>query len=302
MPNCFQMRAPLNLGVAAMSLALTSCAGGGMPKPAWRARGGAYVAMGSSFAAGPAVATSADSPPNRCARSSENYAHQLARMRNLQLSDVSCSGATTAHLLGPWNGLAPQVDALRLDTQLVTVTIGGNDVGYIGSLMAGSCEPSEHAGPAIEPICKGMRRAAPAGSVVPPPPDEQAWQNLAGNLRRIVQEVRGRSPHANLIFVDYLTVLPQGRLCAAAPLSAQAAERTRRVAARLSALTAKIAREAGAAVIKASELSRRHDACAPEPWVTGFMPRPGGGPFAPYHPNLAGMSAIAAAIDQQLPG
>lgn len=61
-----------------------------------------YVAMGSSFAASPGVTTSADQPPTRCARSVDNYAHLLARKLELQLTDVSCSGATTAQLLNAW--------------------------------------------------------------------------------------------------------------------------------------------------------------------------------------------------------
>jgi phospholipase/carboxylesterase len=39
----------------------------------------------------------------------------------LDLTDASCSGATTQHLLAPWNELPAQLDALRPDTRLVTV-------------------------------------------------------------------------------------------------------------------------------------------------------------------------------------
>lgn len=49
----------------------------------------------------------------------------------LNLVDVSCGGATTAHILGAWSELAPQIDAVTSDTKLVTVTIGGNDLNYV---------------------------------------------------------------------------------------------------------------------------------------------------------------------------
>jgi hypothetical protein len=62
--------------------------------------GAAYVAMGSSYAAGPGIGQSADTPPNRCARSATNAAHIFAQKVGLELKDVSCSGATTAHILG----------------------------------------------------------------------------------------------------------------------------------------------------------------------------------------------------------
>jgi hypothetical protein len=68
--------------------------------------------MGSSFAAGPGITTGADATPSRCSRSRDNYANQLARKRGLDLVDVSCSGATTAHVLGSWNELAPQIDSV----------------------------------------------------------------------------------------------------------------------------------------------------------------------------------------------
>ena len=64
------------------------------PPPA----GSKYVAMGSSFAAGPGITTPDEGTPARCTRSKDNYARQLARRRGLKLTDVSCSGATTAHM------------------------------------------------------------------------------------------------------------------------------------------------------------------------------------------------------------
>ena len=53
--------------------------------------------------------------------------------------DVTFSGATTAHVLADrQRGAPPQIDALDGSEALVTVTIGGNDVGYIPLLMAAS--------------------------------------------------------------------------------------------------------------------------------------------------------------------
>ncbi|HMC94522.1 MAG TPA: GDSL-type esterase/lipase family protein, partial [Polyangia bacterium] len=102
-----------------------------------QAQGPRYVAMGSSYAAGPGITRPADDPPDRCGRSADNYAHQLARRRGLDLADVSCGGAVTASILAPWNGHPAQIDAVTPATSLVTVTIGGNDVGLIAGLGAG---------------------------------------------------------------------------------------------------------------------------------------------------------------------
>ncbi|MDO7834846.1 SGNH/GDSL hydrolase family protein [Sphingobium sp. HBC34] len=260
-----------------------------------------YVALGSSFAAGPGITVSADDPANRCTRSRDNYAHQLARLRHLDLVDVSCGGATTAHLLGPWNELAPQLDALTPDTALVTITIGGNDVGFVGYLFAQSCKTVQER-PDLEQasaMCRGMAARQPAGPA-PAAPTQAIWAKLDADLDRVVAQVRTRAPRARLIFVDYVSLLPTGAPCSQVPLSMDALATARATADRLAGITATVAQRNGAEVLRASDLSRGHDACAAEPWSNGLVARPGVDPFTPYHPNLAGMTAIATALDDLL--
>jgi lysophospholipase L1-like esterase len=250
--------------------ALAACAQ--LPEPPSLVAGATYVAMGSSYASGPGITVSADTPPNRCARSADNYAHQLARKRDLHLIDVSCGGATTAHILGPWQELPPQIDAVTLDTKLVTVTIGGNDVGFVSGLMT-------------------------AETTVP---DEAAWVKLEDAMTRIAQEVHHRAPQARLIFVDYIDIVPETGSCPAVPLPEKAADRARITASRLAQVTAAVARREGAGLIRASELSRGHDACAKDNWATGTLRPAGASFFVPYHPNLKAMTAIADALDNYL--
>ena len=57
--------------------------------------GSRYVAMGSSFAAGPGLPTRVPGSPRRAGRSTGNYAHIVARALSLDLYDVTFSGATT---------------------------------------------------------------------------------------------------------------------------------------------------------------------------------------------------------------
>lgn len=249
------------------------------------ATGDRYVAMGSSFAAGPGVTTTM-AESRRCARSVDNYAHQLARKRALQLTDVSCSGATSTHLLGPWSELAPQIDALTPDTALVTVTIGGNDVMYIGGLIGTSCPQ----GPTPAHPCR-----------LQPAPPEASWQKLESAMDRFAAEVRRRSPRARLVFVQYPVVLPRRGLCADVPISTEQAKVSRDIGSRLAALTQSVANRAKADVLPMETISRGHDACAAVPWMNGFVPQGGPDVRVPYHPNLAGMTAIAAALDRLLP-
>jgi lysophospholipase L1-like esterase len=252
------------------------------------AAGDHYVAMGSSFAAGPGVTTPADTPPNRCNRSADNYPRQVAARLGLSLTDVSCGGATTGHILGAWNELPPQIDALRRDTKLVTITIGGNDVGYIAGLFAASCGARPETA-----MCKGFaaRRSGPLPII-----DETAWTALDARLNQIAAEVRTRSPMARLVFADYLTIVRVKGPCDAVPLDRTQMKIARKKAARLAAMTAQAARRASATIIRASRLSMRHNACAKSPWMNGFPDANSPPTFVGYHPNLAGMTAVADSI------
>ena len=72
-----------------------------------------YVALGSSMAAGPGIQPTVAGSPLAAGRSTRNYPHLVANARNLDLVDVTFSGATTAHLLTERQlGTPPQIEAL----------------------------------------------------------------------------------------------------------------------------------------------------------------------------------------------
>lgn len=288
--------AVLVLGVGAPGLAPAAFARETIPLRA----GARYVAMGSSFASGSGIAPYDPAAPARCQRSSRNYARQLAHKRKLTLVDVTCGGATTAHMTGRWGELPAQADALTPDTALVTITIGGNDIGYIGGLIAGSCDGAKSPGAADQPLCRMIAAGRRSGAAMPSA-TPGAWEKLEAALDSLAKDVRRRAPAARIVFVDYLAVLPEGALCARAPLSPEAAAQGRETAARLARLTAHVAKRNGADVLAASALSQgRHDACAKVPWMAGFVAPDASPAFVPYHPNLAGMTAIADALDRKL--
>ena len=257
------------------------------PPPA----GGKYVAMGSSFAAGPGIAPAADNPGNRCRRSAQNYAHQLARRRNLSLVDVSCGGSTTEHLLGPWNELAPELDAVDADTLLVTVTTGGNDLGYLGGLARMSCvNVAAQTGKAPQTPC----------GTPPPLPGDKTYAAVEMRLRMVVSEVHRRAPKARLIIIDYATILPSAGVCPVVPLSMAQADSSRGIARRLNEITVRVAKETRTEIIRASAITEGHDVCTKDPWLNGY-PSPGvPAEEAFYHPRLAAMTAIADALDRQI--
>lgn len=256
--------------------------------------GARYVAMGSSFAAGSGIDESKPGSPARCGRSVSNYAALVAEHFNLALDDQTCGGATTESILAPWGELPAQIDAVNADTRLVTITVGGNDIGYVGSLFAGTCRAlgidALDLGKAVLP-CKTMLALGV--------PDDAAYGKLAGNLREIADLVHSRAPKATLVFVQYVTLVSDKDCPDARLLPADLAQ-AREIGIRLADVTAQVAREKGALLLAADELSRDHTPCDAEPWSIGFPVDPKAIPGAAWHPNLAGHAAIANALEDML--
>jgi hypothetical protein len=99
-----------------------------------------YVAMGDSYSAGEGVPPfefgSNVSGGNQCHRSVVAYSRLVSQYTNLGASlaagsFTACSGAKTEHIIGTkFNGEDPQVTKLNAGTKIVSLTIGGNDIGF----------------------------------------------------------------------------------------------------------------------------------------------------------------------------
>ncbi|MGY1707365.1 SGNH/GDSL hydrolase family protein [Geodermatophilus sp. SYSU D00697] len=255
-----------------------------------------YVALGSSFAAGPGVEPVLD--PG-CGRSGANYPRLVAERLGLDLVDVSCGGATldavlrTPQVLLGGGTVPPQVDAVDDRADLVTVTVGGNDVEYLLTMLRCSYRVAPGTAPASVRALLGLPvdRAAV----------ERGLAGLPMGLAGLVTAVRGRAPRARVVLVDYLTVLPQSGGCAALPMADDDLAYCRGIAEQLEVATATAARETGADLVRASAAGREHSVCSAEPWVTGwgFGDIAAGG-VVPYHPNAAGMRAVADLLTDHL--
>lgn len=251
--------------------------------------GAHYVNMGSSFAAGAGTGPAPAGSPQRCYRSSANYAHLLAARLNLALDDVSCGGATSTHLIGPWNELPAQIGAVTSATRLVTITIGGNDLAFAGNLTAASCEQGESIRVA------GMVLPCPS----PFPVSDDAYMTLERNLREIARQIAVRAPQARTVFIQYVTLVPRTQCPQSRFTEAEAAE-LRLVAARLADITDRAAEGGSASVLRIDEVSRDHTPCDPDPWSVGLPRDYDGSLGAPWHPNRRGMEVIAERLEQML--
>jgi lysophospholipase L1-like esterase len=254
--------------------------------------GSRYVAMGSSFAAGPGITPRVPGSPRRAGRSSGNYAHLVARALGLELHDVTYSGATTSDILRPSAAGQPaQLEAVTPGTRLVTITAGGNDVGFLPRLTLASLPWPLRVLPRVRARAAGFgdRDAT-----------RERFAQLEGNLAMIGRRLRDRAPDCRVLFVDYLTILPPPGEDRGGPPPAEIAEWGRAVAARLAATTQAAAHAAGCEYVAASAASAGHHAWSEDPWTRRFHLSLRGG--APYHPDVAGMAAVAELVLATLAG
>jgi lysophospholipase L1-like esterase len=239
---------------------------------------GEYVALGSSFAAGIGIGPRAPGSPIHCMRTSGGYPALVAKRTGLRLVDMSCSGSTTGHILdGGQLMLGPQLAAIGPRTRLVTITSGGNDVGYVGDLMVASGD-------------MGLIGAWLHGDIQPA--STRPYGGVSARLETIVRHIRRKSPKAVILVVNYPALLPVKGKCAALAITGRQAAISREVAGRLAQATRQAADRAGALLIDMDAAGAGHDACSAAPWVHGAKPASG----TAFHPNAAGAAATADRI------
>lgn len=227
-------------------------------------------------------------------RSGSNYPHLVAAELGLDLVDVTYSGATTAHLLtDSQDGAPPQLDAVGPETALVTITAGGNDLEYVGTFIRGSML-NTLAKPAT---VLGRRVANRIRARVSYLKDDADYQTVTDSLVAVVSGVRERAPQARVILVDYLALVgPSTRPRLDVPLNEEQLPSVAMMADGLAAAFAKAAATSGADLVAASAASLQHAIGSAEPWTTGFSLLRG----VSYHPNAAGMRAVADLVLETL--
>ncbi|TQS44002.1 SGNH/GDSL hydrolase family protein [Cryptosporangium phraense] len=240
------------------------------------------VALGSSFAAGPGIPPVVDAAAGR---SGANYAHLFADAIGARLTDLTVSGATTATVLDQPQRVGrttfpPQLSGVPEDADLVTVTVGGNDLGYLQTMLrlawANQFQRRWWTRAAGNRLARGPVPVADPDIVV-------------GGLTAIVDAVHERAPGARVVLVDYLTLLEEKTV---PPFTDVQHRALRALGRRVSGAFAVAAQATGAGLVQASVLSAGHGVGTAEPWVNGFVPSTRRATSA-FHPNAAGMRAIA---------
>jgi len=252
------------------------------------ARAANYTALGDSYAAGPLIPNPV--LPLGCLKSSNNYAHLAAPSIGLPLRDASCSGAKTVDMTSPQNvepdgPNPPQFDSLDASTTVVSVTIGGNDIGF--SEVAQSCITYN---PFSSP-CKDKYNSGGKDQL------KERIDATAPKVAAVLQGIHTRAPAAKIYVVNYPAIFPEtGSGCwPQMPISFTDAPYLRATEQRLNTMLATQAAANGATLVDWYKASIGHDACkgSSTRWVEPLVP---GELAAPIHPNKAGMAGGAATL------
>jgi GDSL-like Lipase/Acylhydrolase family len=251
------------------------------------ARAANYVALGDSYAAGPIIPNQI--APLGCLKSDHNYAHLAAPTIGLSLRDPTCSGATTSNMTNPQSTELgtnpPQFNSLDAETTRVSLTIGGNDIGF--SEIALDCVT-------INPFSTPCKDKYTAGG------KDQVAERIAATAPKVaavLQGIHSRSPSAKIFVVNYAAIFPEtGFGCwPQMPIGFGDVPYLRAKEKELNAMLATQAAANGATVVDWYKASIGHDACkgSSTRWVEPVVPT---NPAAPIHPNLAGMTGAAAVL------
>ncbi|MER7721811.1 SGNH/GDSL hydrolase family protein [Streptomyces flaveolus] len=244
-----------------------------------------YVALGDSYSAGSGVLP-VDPTNLLCLRSTANYPHVIASRTGARLDDVTCGAAETKHFTqAQYPGVAPQVNALGAGTDLVTLTIGGNDNGtFINAVTA--CGTAGLLSGGKGSPCKDKHGTSF---------DDQIEANTYPALKEALRGVRTKAPNARVAALGYPWIVPataDPSCFLKLPIASGDVPYLRGIQAHLNAVVRRAAEETGVTYVDFAGASEGHDACkaADTRWIEPLL---FGRNLVPVHPNALGERRMA---------
>ena len=259
-------------------------------------------ALGSSFAAGPGIKPQIDTTARR---SGNNYPSLISRSLNAKLTDLSSSGATLLNVLNePQQFLLskspPQLEGLPRDADIVTLTAGGNDMGYSGGMIMEAAKAEIKDTEVLGGIMEMMGLDEKSSNVTGISSSE-----VKDRFLKVIDRVHELAPKAKIYLVEYLSVFDSGTVKGPEqPLEHDRVQHYIGMARDLSRAyrDAAAARKEFVEVVPISEVSEGHGVGSREPWMVGFTAKmflEGG---APFHPNAEGHVAVAREVERRIKG
>ena len=244
-----------------------------------------YVALGDSYSAASGVLPPDPDAPLQCMRSIRNYPHVIAAATGARLTDVTCGAADTGDFFAPqYDGVPPQLAALSRGTQLVTMTIGGNDSGvFVNSIVRCGSAGLTTAGQGSP--CKDRYGSSFADTI-----RTTTYPSLVKALRAVTSA----APNARVAILGYPWIMPKSGGCFDRMSIAEGdVPYLRGIQWTLNDAVRRAAAATGAIYVDMNGVSNGHDACQPigvrwvEPVLQGTNP-------VVVHPNALGEAQMAA--------
>lgn len=242
------------------ALATLACAASALSAaPGVAAAADRYVALGDSYSSG--VGAQNPNLSLSCMRSTDAYPPLVAAQRpNTQLVFPACGGAKTDDVL------SSQVNSLTTDTKLVSITIGGNDIGFADLIV--SCTFGN---------CSSQLDAART----------RVQTELPPKLDRTYAAIRARSPSARVAVLGYPRLYRSdlfGGCLNATLITYTERQKANALADTLRDVIRARATAAGFTFKDAIPQFAGHEVCTSTPYVNGIAPTV----VDSYHPTKAG--------------
>lgn len=230
-----------------------------------------YVALGDSFSSG--VGTNSYTLSSSCRRGVYAYPWLVAQQRpNTSLTFVACSGATTA------NVMSSQIQSVTAATNIVTMTIGGNDIGFSNLIVQctlGSCSSALDS------------TRASLGTVLGP------------RLDTVYTAIRSRTMTATVVVVGYPRMFSSAGCFGTLGISLTERTKANQLADALDQLTGARAAAAGLTYRSAIAAFTGHAVCSGSAWLNGLNLF---NTVESYHPNRNGNSLGYAPLVRSVVG
>ncbi|WP_406095357.1 SGNH/GDSL hydrolase family protein [Streptomyces sp. NBC_01013] len=245
---------------SASTLLLAAAAALGMAQPASAAAGG-YVALGDSYSSG-VGAGSYLSDSGDCRRSTNAYPYLWAAANSpSSFAFVACSGATTSTVK------SGQLGSLSSSTSLVSVTAGGNDVGFADVMQ--DCVLSSEA------TCIASVNSAVG----------QMNNTLPSALSSLYSSIHSKAPTAHVVVLGYPRFYKIGGSCIAG-LTEKERTTINNASDVLNGVIAKQAANAGFTFSSVVDEFTGHELCSGDAWLHSVsIPV-----YNSYHPKAVGQS------------
>ncbi len=240
--------------------------------PAAAAAQPTYVALGDSYASGVGTRVYYNDGSN-CSRSPDAYGPLIAAARGYSLTFEACSGAKTTDVN------SSQLGPLNSSTNLVTITIGGNDAGF--STVIEDCAAWYF------PCQSAINNA-----------DSFIQNQLPGLLNTTYADVRSHAPNAHVVVLAYPHLFTSnGATCNFDALTSSHEEELNTSADLLDGVISKQASAHGFTYVDPRNAFNSHEICSSSEWLNGLS-----NPLSEsFHPNVQGQAEFASLIEGVLP-